>query len=160
MKSITLISSTGGHLSQLLKIVEFISENKVEELDLTLITEEQATTEYLKESNLFKVFYLSQIKRTSILFPLLFIKNIILSLFKIITNKPSVVISTGAGAVVPYCILAKLFGAKLIFIESYAKINSPTITGRILYKFSDRFYVQWEPMLKFYPKAIYKGGLY
>ena len=30
----------------------------------------------------------------------------------------------------------------------------------ILYKFADRFYVQWKPMLQFYPKAIYLGGIY
>lgn len=51
-------------------------------------------------------------------------------------------------------------GSKVIFIESYAKINSPTITGKIVYKFADIFYVQWPEMLKFYPNGIYKGSLY
>ena len=41
-----------------------------------------------------------------------------------------------------------------------AKVTSPTETGKLLYKFADRFYVQWESMLKFYPKAKYLGGIY
>ena len=34
------------------------------------------------------------------------------------------------------------------------------MTGSFLHRFADRFYVQWEPMLEFYPDAIYLGGLY
>lgn len=59
---------------------------------------------------------------------------------------------------IPLCLIAKLFGKKLIYIESFAKVSSPTETGRFLYKFADRFYVQWKPMLQFYPKAIYLGA--
>ena len=52
------------------------------------------------------------------------------------------------------------FGKKLVYIESFAKISSPTETGKFLYKFADRFYVQWKSMKKFYPNAIYLGGIY
>ena len=54
----------------------------------------------------------------------------------------------------------KLMRKKLIFIESFAKVSSPTLSGKLLYKYADRFYVQWEEMLSFYPDAIYKGGIY
>ena len=49
---------------------------------------------------------------------------------------------------------------KVIYIESFAKINSPTITGRIVYKFADDFYIQGEEMKKVYPKAHYDGEIY
>ena len=61
---------------------------------------------------------------------------------------------------IPMCLLCKLWGGKLIYIESYAKVNSPTETGKLLYRFADQFYVQWETMLKFYPKAKCIGGIY
>ena len=47
------------------------------------------------------------------------------------------------------CLLAKLFRKKLIFIESFSKITSPTITGKLLYKHADLFLVQWEDMKSF-----------
>ena len=75
-------------------------------------------------------------------------------------EKPDVVISTGVLATIPMCLICKLFKRKLIYIESFAKVTSPTLSGKLLYKYADRFYVQWESMLKIYPKAIYLGGIY
>ena len=39
-------------------------------------------------------------------------------------------------------------------------MKTPTLTGRLLRPFADRFYVQWEELLEVYPKAIYVGGVY
>ena len=75
-------------------------------------------------------------------------------------EKPDVVICTGVLAMIPICLVSKFMGKKLIYIESFAKVTSPTETGKLLYKFADQFYVQWKPMLKFYPKAIFLGGIY
>ena len=75
-------------------------------------------------------------------------------------NIPDIIISTGALSTIPMCLLGKVFRKKIIFIESFAKVNSPTLTGKLIYKIADQFYVQWEEMLDIYPKAIYKGGIY
>lgn len=69
-------------------------------------------------------------------------------------------ISTGALATIPVCVLGKIMGKKIIFIESFAKVTSQTLTGKLVYRFANQFYVQWEEMKKFYPNAIYKGGIY
>lgn len=61
---------------------------------------------------------------------------------------------------IPMCLLTKMFGGKLIYLESFAKVTSPTVSGKFLYKKADRFYVQWESMKEIYPNAIYKGGIY
>ena len=74
-------------------------------------------------------------------------------------DRPEVVISTGAGMVIPTCLIAKLLGAKLVFIETAARVTTPSRTGKFLYRFADEFYVQWEPLLKVYPKAKYGGVL-
>lgn len=61
---------------------------------------------------------------------------------------------------IPICLVSKIAGKRLIYIESFAKVTSATLTGKLLYKFADQFYVQWKSMLKVYPKAIYLGGIY
>ncbi|WDF04897.1 PssD/Cps14F family polysaccharide biosynthesis glycosyltransferase [Shouchella hunanensis] len=149
---ITLISSTGGHWAQLLQLQKVISEEK--HVELNLITEKNRTNSSMDCS------FLLQQDRKNIFFTFIFLINIIKSLYFVITVRPKYVISTGAGSVIPYLFFAKLFGSKVIYIESFAKVNSPTITGRIVYKFADHFFVQWENMLKFYPNALYKGSLY
>ena len=88
------------------------------------------------------------------------IGNTFRSLGIIIKERPKVMITTGVLAIVPLALLMKLFGGKLIYLESFAKVTSKTLSGKLLYRFADRFYVQWEEMLKLYPNAIYKGGIY
>ena len=68
------------------------------------------------------------------------------------------VICTGALATVPLCLIAKLLQKKLVFIESFAKVTTPTLTGRLLYHFADRFYIQWPQLREHYPQAVYVGG--
>ena len=75
-------------------------------------------------------------------------------------EKPDVVITTGALVAFPICLIAKIFGKHIIYIESFARVNSRSLTGRLLYPISDLFLVQWEEMLKFYPKAKYVGGIF
>ena len=75
-------------------------------------------------------------------------------------EKPDVIICTGVLAMIPMCIIAKICRKRLIYIESFAKVTTATQTGKLLYKFADQFYVQWESMLEVYPKAIYLGGIY
>ena len=92
--------------------------------------------------------------------PLSWLAGAVLSFYIAVVERPDVVITTGAGIVVFFCVFAKLFGAKLIFIESMARIESPTLTARMLYPFADLFFVQWPGLLKFFPKAQYLGRLF
>ena len=83
-----------------------------------------------------------------------------LSAYIVIVKRPDVIISTGAGIVVFLCVFAKLLGAKLIFIESMARIERPTLTARMLYPFADLFIVQWSGLLRYFPRAKFVGRLF
>lgn len=154
MKKMKLIfaASSGGHLEQLLMLKPLM-----EKYDSVFVTEK---TEYSVGNPGVKTYFLSQINRKELLFLPKLIGNTFRSLGIIIKERPKVMITTGVLAIVPMALLVKMFGGKLIYIESFAKVTSKTLSGKLLYKFADRFYVQWEEMLKLYPKAIYKGGIY
>lgn len=92
--------------------------------------------------------------------PLSWLVGAVLSAQAVLVEKPNVVISTGAGIVVFFCVFAKLLGAKLIFIESMARVERPTLTARFLYPFSDLFIVQWPGLQKYFPRAKYLGRLF
>lgn len=149
---ICLISSSGGHFEQLMMLKPLIDK-----YEGFIVTER---TNYLVENKDIRFYYLKQVNRHEFKFLLYIMINSIKSLKIFLNEKPDMIISTGALSTVPMCIIAKLFQKKLIFIESFAKINSPTITGRLIYKLADKFYVQWKGMKKFYPNAEYKGGIY
>ena len=76
----------------------------------------------------------------------------ILLFFKI---NPDIIISTGTHTAVPMCYLGKLFGKKVIYIETYANITKKTLSGKIIYPISDLFIVHWKELKKVYPKAVF-----
>ena len=73
---------------------------------------------------------------------------------------PDYIITTGAHTAGPICCLGKLFGTRIVFIETFASVERSTITGRLLYPISDRFIVQWESMKKEFPDAIVGGWIF
>ena len=86
--------------------------------------------------------------------------NAVTSLRYWMAERPDVIVCTGVLATIPFCLIGHAFGAKLVYIESFAKTDSPTMTGKFLSKRADRFYVQWESMLPVYPDARFVGGVY
>lgn len=75
-------------------------------------------------------------------------------------ERPDLIISCGAAVAVPFFYLGKLFGAKLVYIEIFDRIDKPTVTGRLVYPIADAFIVQWEEQTKVYPKAINLGSIF
>ena len=92
------------------------------------------------------------------------IKNLIKNTFiawKVLKKeKPDLIISSGAAVAVPFFYLGKLFGAKLIYIEVFDRIDKPTLTGKLVYPITDKFIVEWEEMKQVYPKAINLGSIF
>lgn len=152
-KKICLISSSGGHYEQLLMLKELNKKYK------TFIVTEK--TSYNKEDKKIN-YFIPQINRKELF---AFIKVIIItlkSLYILIKEKPDVIISVGVLATIPMICIGKLFKKKIIYIESFAKLENPTLTGSFIYKhnLADLFLIQWKSLQKVYPKAIYKGGIY
>lgn len=145
-------ASSGGHYEQLLMLKPLM-----EKYDGFVITEK--TVYHAKFINV-KTYYMKQVNRREKTFFLKMIVNTFYSIKIYFKEKPDAVICTGVLAMIPICLVAKLAGKKLIYIESFAKISSATQSGQLLYKFADQFYVQWKPMLDIFPDAIYLGGIY
>ncbi len=68
------------------------------------------------------------------------------------------VISTGPGIAVVPSVLLKLIGARVVFLESWSRFDTSSMTGKVMYRLADRFYIQNRSLEKHYPKAKY-GGL-
>jgi len=87
------------------------------------------------------------------------IRNTLLAIKILRREKPDLIISTGAGISVPFFYVGKLLGSKLVFIEVYDRIDSPTLSGRLVHPLVDAFILQWEEQKKFYPKGRVLGRL-
>lgn len=153
-EKVCFLASSGGHLEEISRLVEI-----EEKYDNFLVTE-KGKFEELHFGK--KVIYVYQINRKEILFPFKFI-GLILKAFEILLKeKPTVLLSTGALATVPFCIVGKLLGKRIVYIESFARVDTPSLTGKIIYKLklANLFVVQWEDMLKYFPEAIVGGRIF
>ena len=151
-KKICFAASSGGHYEQILMLKPLMKR-----YDSFIVTEK---TQYSTEVNLVKSYYLHQVNRKEPFFFLWLIMNSVKALRIVWKEHPDYVITTGVLAVIPLCLLIKISGGKIIYIESFAKVNSGTETGKFLHRFADQFYVQWESMKEIYPDAIFCGGIY
>lgn len=149
---ICFAASSGGHLEELLMLRPLM-----ERYDSFIVTEQTA---FQMAPEQFRRYYLKQVNRreSSCFFRMLANTFQAWRIYR--RERPDMVICTGVLATIPLCLLCKLFGKKLVFIESYAKVKTPTLTGKLLYPFADRFYIQWRELSEFYPKAVYIGSVY
>jgi len=75
-------------------------------------------------------------------------------------ERPQVILSTGAGIVVPFALVGRfLLGTRVIFIETLARVRKPSLTGRIMYRLAHEYYYQWEALGQYFPKGCYGGPL-
>lgn len=143
---ICLACSQGGHLTETEELLEAFDGHQLLFLSYSSVRTKELPNAYLIEN-----FVKKPSKFPSALLT-------ILSVF--LSQKPDLIVSTGAEIAIPVFLVAKVFGVKTMFIETCARIYKPSGTGRIAYPFSDYFFVQWRELLQHYGrKARYEGGL-
>ena len=152
-KKICLVSSCGGHFMELMQLLPAVKDN-----DFYIVTEKNVASMAIVEK--YKHYYLVQQEREGISFIFKFGWNILLSFIYFIIERPTTIITTGAGASYPTCLFARIFKRRIIYVESFAKLDSESVTGKMVYPFADYFFVQWPEMKKVYPKGIYSGTVY
>jgi UDP-N-acetylglucosamine:LPS N-acetylglucosamine transferase len=145
-------ASLGGHLEEIARLIELGNQ-----YDVFLVTEKGG---FIELNVCKRVYHLSQINRKEILFIPKFINIFFQSFYILLKEKPDNIISTGALVTFPICLLGKLMKKKVIYIESFARVDTASMTGKLMYRFADLFIVQWEEMLEIFPKAIYGGGIF
>ena len=153
-KKVLFISSTGGHLNELLQLKSLFYN-----YDYLLVTEKDKSTISLKDK--YNVKYLVYGTRKNLFsYFFKFIFNFIKSFIIFIKFKPDVVITTGAHTCVPMLFIAKFFKKKSIYIETMANRKTKTMTGKIVEKWVTYFVVQWEDMKNLYEDSVYGGLIY
>jgi beta-1,4-N-acetylglucosaminyltransferase len=101
--------------------------------------------------------------RMSTIFTTLY--SLIQSFILIVRIKPHLIICNGPGTCVPICysaFLLRLLGISqttIIFIESFCRVKSLSLSGRLMYVIADKFIVQWPELTERYQRAEYLGRI-
>jgi uncharacterized protein YjdB len=153
-KTVLYVASAGGHLTELLRLKPLFPQYRS-----VVITEKTETTKTIRLEGV-EIAYLGYASRSKMIkFVWMNVRNAIVSVVWFIKYAPHVIVTTGANTAVPLCLIGKLMGSKIVFIETVANSEKSSITGMLLYPVADLFIVQWESMRVRFPKAVYWGWL-
>lgn len=72
--------------------------------------------------------------------------------------RPGAMVSTGAGVAVPFAWVARLHGIPVIFVESLTRIESLSLSGRMIRPIASDVFVQWPDLAEQVPGARFAGN--
>lgn len=151
-KKVLLVCSAGGHLAQILELEPVFKLCKY-----LIVTENIESNQPLKEKYNIKLILAAGEGRN-----FEFWKNFFLNIFSalkiILRFNPDIIITTGSHTAIPFCYIGKILRKKIVYILTYARINSKARAANIIYPIANEFIVQWESAQKLYPKSKYLGG--
>ncbi len=144
---VCIVSSCGGHLTEvrcLKKLYEKLDHFYVINDKIGLPSDMQENTYFIVHSERDWLFFYNLWEAFCIL------KK----------EKPSILLSTGASPVIAFTIIGRLFfNCRVIYIECITRVNRPSLTGRIMYHLTDKFFYQWKSLSKYFPKGVYGGPI-
>lgn len=148
--TVLLVASNGGHLLQLLQLADLWPQERRHWVTfrksdaVSLLADERVTWAH---------------HPTNRSLPNL-LRNFGLALRMVRRRKVQAIVTTGAGVAVPFVIVGRLFGVNVVYIESMARITSPSLTGRLAYPFANTFIVQWPGLQRFFKRALCYGTVF
>lgn len=149
---ICMIGNAGGHLEQLKQLRQL-----KDYYEIYYVTNKSISNKDLKYIN----YYIKAPHGKNRLSTMIgYFINTVQAIYILFRIRPQIIISTGAGIAVPIICIGKMLGIKIIFIESFARMETPSKTGKLIYKMADTFIIQHRQLAKYYPKALYGGWIY
>jgi beta-1,4-N-acetylglucosaminyltransferase len=142
-----LVCSPGGHLLQLLRMAP-----AWEGFETIWVTLPAADSDYLLRDE--RVLHGRGPTNRSL--PAL-LSNLRFAWRAVRSERPDVILSTGAALAVPFFLAGKLFGARLVYVESLTRTTSLSLSGRLVRPLADAFFVQWPELAR--GKARFTGRL-
>lgn len=178
VKTLICIGS-GGHTSEIIKLIQnldplrykpryylmanndIVSETKILDLERNIFQNRDKygfNIEKIPRSRIVGQSYFTSIFTTL---------NSILHCIPILINiKPDLIICNGPGTCIPICFIAfvmRIFflcPTRIVFIESICRVESFSLSGRILMHFADNIIVHWKELTRICKRADYLGQLF
>lgn len=145
-----LVCSTGGHLIQLVAL-----RDAWERFTRAWVTFDKSDARSLLEHE--RVYFAHGPTNRSI-------KNLLRNLlvaWRVVRDvRPRVLITTGAGIAVPFAWVARLRGARVVYVESLARIEGPSLSYRLIAPVAEQRYVQWPELAQALPSTRFVGNVF
>lgn len=147
-----LVSSVGGHLAELLELRPVLAG-----CDLFWVLNDAAPWQAQAELGGARTYRIVHAERD-----LRQLWNLVEAVPILRRERPDVLISTGASPAVPLLGLGRLLGACTLFLETFAAVDRPSLTGQLIHQLglAEHLFVQWPELLRALPGARYCGPVF
>jgi UDP-N-acetylglucosamine:LPS N-acetylglucosamine transferase len=158
-KVILMVYGKGGHAAQMTRFINGAPE-ELKSIPFIALTDVKT-----KDNNFIRQFYCIEARDK-----FSYLKNVVTfilyffwSLFQIarilINYRIVSIISTGPGITVVPAIVCRLLGIKVVYFESWSRVYTPSLAGKVMYHVANLFFIQHESLKKYYPKSRFFGRL-
>ena len=144
-----LVASSGGHLSQLHAVAGALSA-----YDRTWVSFDTPHAQALLAAETVTWAHHPTNRNVGN-----FARNLVLAAEWLRTERPELVVSTGAGVAVPFLWTAAAAGVKTVFVEVFDRTDAPSLTGRLVAPFVDLVVLQREAQRRLYPRGVLLGAV-
>ncbi|XP_035268022.1 UDP-N-acetylglucosamine transferase subunit ALG14 homolog isoform X2 [Anguilla anguilla] len=175
--SLLVVAGSGGHTTEVLRLVESLSlaysprhyviadtdkmsEDKIRTLETSkngMDVQPKFTIHHIPRSREVRQSWSSSVLTT--------LNALLYSVPLVFKLRPDMVLCNGPGTCVPLCVAGLLLGALgvkkvlIVYVESICRVETLSLSGKILYHLSDYFFVQWSTLKDKYPRSVYIGRI-
>lgn len=142
---VALVSSIGGHLSELMELLPAFEGHEV-----VWITNDPSP---VLPPNVRPLLVAHAERDWRVLWNFVEFAAIFAS------ERPDVIVSMGAGPAVPAAVIARVAGVPVLYIEPSSAVQRATLTGRLMTRLANERWVQWPGMKLVLKGSRYVGGL-
>ncbi len=146
--SVLLVASPGGHLSQMKLLMPCFAD-----FERRWVTLDHESVDVDGDD---VVFGYGPTTRNLVNF----VRNLGLAWRELRRSRPDVIVSTGAAIAVPFFVLGRLMGVRTVYLEVYDRVDSRTLTARLVKPFTDAFLLQWQSQRDLYGTGTVVGAIY
>lgn len=144
-RKVVAVASSGGHWTQLLRVIPAFSSCEV-----VYVTVLQSYRSEVPDNRFYVVRDATRWNKLGLIILAFHMLRIMMS------ERPDVVVSTGAAPGYFAILLGKLFGARTIWIDSITNIERLSMSGELVGRHADLWLTQWPHLAK--PAGPYFGG--
>ena len=172
-----VVLGSGGHTAEMLRLTEgmdhkryrpwfyVLAETDKTSLSKVATTESAARIRTADDKNVFRIPRSREVGQSWFSSVISTLYASIWAFFVTARLQPNLVLANGPGTCLPICVAAfalRVLGlgdARIVFCESFCRVKSLSLTGKLLYPIADRFIVHWPELTEKYRRAEYIGVL-
>ncbi|KAM7161838.1 calponin-3 isoform 2-T2 [Macrochelys suwanniensis] len=175
--SLLVVAGSGGHTTEILRLLSCLSQSysprhyifadsdKMSEDKIRTFEQKSAETYSNSQFTLNRIPRCREVCQSWSSSVLTTLYSILYSFPLTFRLNPDLILCNGPGTCVPVCIsalLLEILALKkviIVYVESICRVETLSLSGKILYYFSDYFIVQWPALKEKYPKSVYLGRI-